>query len=237
MPESDKPETAGDKAEISGNKADMVLTETMNKAEGSGNKVGGADAETSGNKADIANAAAGNRESKAKKYPAISAKCIYWGIFLAIAVLVIDQLTKAAAVYWLKGKPPFTVIPEVLDFRYAENPGAAWGMFAGHSWLLLIIAVVTMFLALRFIDAIAEGSICKAFAVFTAVGGIAGNAIDRIWHGYVIDFIAVDLQFYKWPIFNIADCAISVGACLYILVSLLYCCKKKEAADVNGTES
>ena len=178
-----------------------------------------------------------NIKDKGNTYPVLSAKCIYTGIFLSILVLIADQLTKAAAVYRLKDTAPFVIVPGVLDFRYAENPGAAWGMFAGHSWLLLAIAAVTLVLALRYLNSIAEGSVCKAVAIFLAIGGIAGNAIDRIWHGYVIDFIAVDLQFYKWPIFNIADSAICIGAALYILSSLLCGIRKGKESDARDTES
>lgn len=180
------------------------------------------------------NSAAANDSKEKKTFPPLSARCIYCGIFLAVITLIADQLSKAAAVHFLSSGSIVQVIPGFLDFKYAENTGAAWGILSGHSWLLLIIAGITVAAALRYLNVIAEGSVCRAVAVFLTLGGIAGNAIDRIWHGYVIDFIAADLQFYKWPIFNIADTAICIGVGLYILSTLISGIRKGKDAESDG---
>ena len=171
------------------------------------------------------NSAAANDSKEKKTFPPLSARCIYCGIFLAVITLIADQLSKAAAVHFLSSGSIAQVIPGFLDFKYAENTGAAWGILSGHSWLLLIIAGITVAAALRYLNVV---------AVVLTLGGIAGNAIDRIWHGYVIDFIAADLQFYKWPIFNIADTAICIGVGLYILSTLISGIRKGKDAESDG---
>ena len=145
---------------------------------------------------------------------------IFAGTGIALAVLALDQISKLLAGHFLSDGRSVVLIPGVLDLRYALNPGAAWGMLSGFSWLLLLIGIAAIVLSLRYLNVIVEGSRVRGVAVFMVLGGIVGNSIDRIWQGRVVDFISVDLQFYKWPIFNIADSAICIGVCLYIISTL-----------------
>ena len=140
-----------------------------------------------------------------------------------IAVLVIiDQLTKSWAVKTLKDKDPKILIKGVLQLYYlpSGNTGAAFGILSGHRMLFLFIAAavvgVILFLLIR-MPMDEKFLVLRILLVFIAAGGI-GNMIDRFMLTYVIDFI----YFYliNFPIFNVADCYVTVATVLLALLIL-----------------
>lgn len=144
------------------------------------------------------------------------AKKILWIQFFVVALilLVLDQVTKYISVLQLKDQDPVVLIPGVLEFRYLENHGAAFGMLQGQKWLLLIIGLVFLCLAGFCIMRLPEHKkyrpIYFLFAAITA--GAVGNMIDRFRLDYVIDFIYFSL--IDFPIFNVADIYITVSVFL-----------------------
>ena len=161
-------------------------------------------------------------ESSQRAFP--PAVSYFWLWLTALAVLILDQLTK----YWtaqvsglpLGAYPPdggIVIIPGYFSWVYAINYGAAWGMFAGMQWALVALAVVALIAIGYFRAALELNRLPLQFAFGMIVGGIVGNAIDRSVHGYVIDFLDVHLQFYHWPTFNIADSGIVLGTGIYLL--------------------
>jgi signal peptidase II len=135
---------------------------------------------------------------------------------LSLAVLALDQWTKSWAGTRLRTGPDVDVIPGLLRFTYAENPGIAfsflssgtqstrWGLAAFSSLAALVVigfAVRTSAFSWR---------LQTTFALLFA--GIVGNLIDRVETGRVIDFIDAYVNTHHWPTFNVADSAISVGA-------------------------
>ena len=147
----------------------------------------------------------------------------FW-IFFA-TTLLLDQLSKVAIVEWSGFErglyPPFDgleVIPGVFNLVYAINYGAAWGLFAGLSWMLIGLACLVLLFIWFFRKSLelkqARMQIC--FGLMCA--GIIGNTIDRLFRGHVVDFLDVHLQVYRWPTFNVADSAIVLGTLLYLLL-------------------
>ena len=144
---------------------------------------------------------------------------------LALAVFVLDQLTKV----WVAALLPFgtygepgaiSVIRGFFYLVHVGNTGAAWSLFSGQSVLLAALAVATLVaifcsrraLGLRHpLSQVCFGLLC---------GGIAGNLVDRLWHGHVIDFIDLHFGSYIYPTFNVADSGICVGVILYLIHSL-----------------
>lgn len=132
-----------------------------------------------------------------------------------IAVLtVVDQLTKYAAVMTVKVNGPKEFLFGLFQFRYVENTGAAFSSFSGQKSVLivfsgLLLAGVLLVLLTRKID-----SKFVNFSLMLVGAGGAGNMIDRVLHGYVVDFI--EPLFIDFAVFNFADCCITVGAFLLI---------------------
>ncbi|HOO28318.1 MAG TPA: signal peptidase II [Lachnospiraceae bacterium] len=139
-------------------------------------------------------------------------------------LVLIDQLTKLQAVRMLKDKPAVPVIPGILELYYLPNgnTGAAFGILQGHKSLFLIISTIVIVLMLYFlyhIPATKRYSHLHILLVCIAAGG-AGNMIDRIRLDYVIDFIYISA--INFPVFNIADCYVSVSTVLLALLLLFY---------------
>ena len=108
------------------------------------------------------------------------------------------------------------LIPGYLGFAFNTNTGAAWGILAGHGEWLALFAVIALLALYHFRRAMDCHLPRIQVAMGLLVGGILGNMIDRVWHGYVIDFIDVHLQIYRWPTFNLADTAIFLGVAIHL---------------------
>jgi len=143
---------------------------------------------------------------------------------IALLVVGLDQLTKQIVLRFLGYGHEKIIIDGFFKFVYWGNTGAAWSLFRGNNYLLAMVAIVALgvlFFSRHHFDArtvlgqVAFGLIC---------GGIVGNLIDRVWAGYVIDF----LYFYVvqrggaevgFPAFNVADSAICTGVGLVFLIT------------------
>ena len=161
---------------------------------------------------------------------------LFWKLaYLAIAggVFLIDQTTKAWAIRKLRFGGDWSVIPNFLNFAYAQNTGVAFSMLDDHGdtgrWGLSVVAMVAGVLVLYFFwrTPRSDDRILGSLALLMA--GIAGNVADRLRLGFVVDFI--DVQFVSWhyPTFNVADAAICIGAGLLVLDMFLS--KKRKAAE------
>ena len=138
-----------------------------------------------------------------------------WWVFYAtaIGVLIIDQIAKLAIVARMSEGQSRPLVGPYLSLTLQHNPGAAFGLFPGGTIALAVLAAVVVVVLVLFGPRAAQFSLGFNTALGLALGGAAGNLIDRVRLGYVIDFL--DLHF--WPIFNIADIAITCGAIILIL--------------------
>ncbi len=136
---------------------------------------------------------------------------------IAVVVLVLDQLTKNLVLGNLSLHESITVIPGFFNITYIRNTGAAFGMMAGsESWRHIFFQSVSV-LALGAIVYLFWSSRRDSLALWGAAlvfGGAAGNLVDRVRFGYVIDFLDFFVGGYHWPAFNIADSSITIGAFL-----------------------
>ncbi|MEI8032616.1 MAG: signal peptidase II [Chlorobiaceae bacterium] len=149
-------------------------------------------------------------------------------LFFALILLVIttDQLTKKLAVALLHDGPgSFPIIGDLLSLTYAENRGVAFSLeFAPSAILLLLTGLITAGVIAYVVTSKNRTPLFLVPFAFI-VGGGAGNMIDRITIGRVVDFIYFNLyhgtilgiRLDLWPIFNVADSAITIGACMLIL--------------------
>ncbi|MGC9317283.1 MAG: signal peptidase II [Armatimonadota bacterium] len=137
-------------------------------------------------------------------------------VYLTAALIVLaDQATKLAAVHLLRPVGTVPVLEPYLSFTWATNTGGAFGMLPAATGLLVVTAAVVIAVLVLVAHRVSASRLL-AVSVALLIGGALGNLIDRLRLGYVIDFI--DLHF--WPIFNVADIAITVGAGLLIIATI-----------------
>lgn len=139
-------------------------------------------------------------------------------LFIAVGVLL-DQLTKIAAVDGLKGNNSFVLIDGVLQLTYHENRGAAFGILSDARWVFLSISTVAILAILFYIFYKKDMPTLWLVSLSMIASGGIGNMIDRIALGYVVDFI--DFCLINFAIFNVADSFVTVGAFLMIF-ALVY---------------
>lgn len=134
-----------------------------------------------------------------------------------VIVLVADQFTKVFVSNNFEMAKSYKFLPGLIDITYIHNDGAAWGMLGGYTWLLLSITIVVMLAVIALLLKWGLRDKVIFWSAMLILSGGVGNMIDRIFRGgNVIDF----LHFEFWPtfpVFNVADCAICVGAGLIIL--------------------
>jgi signal peptidase II len=136
----------------------------------------------------------------------------FWGT--AAAVVVVDFLTKILAVAVLS-RHPVDVFGEWARLRLVYNEGAAFGLHLGaHSrWIFLGLAVLALIVLGSMVRATRPGDRFRLIALALVCGGAAGNLIDRLRSARgVVDFLDVGVGAWRWPTFNVADSAITVGA-------------------------
>lgn len=138
---------------------------------------------------------------------------------IAAALVVLDQISKNWAVHTLAMKEPIVVIPEVFEFRYTENRGVAFSMLQDQRWIFVPVSLLmTAILLVMLMRSPMRRSKLFSIATTMVIAGAIGNLIDRILLGYVVDFLYFRL--INFPIFNVADCFVVVGAILLFVFCL-----------------
>jgi len=134
-------------------------------------------------------------------------------IFIIVpAILVLDRLTKLFFVQSLAAGASIPVIKGFFHFTLVYNRGAAFGVLKNQIPFFILTSVIAIFIILFHLRK--SPAIEKAALGFILAGAV-GNLIDRIFLGYVIDFLDFHVApFFYWPVFNIADSAITIGACM-----------------------
>lgn len=137
-------------------------------------------------------------------------------LWAAALVVAADQAVKALC---LRLARPVTLIPGVLQLTYAENTGMAFSLFSGMPWILGVISALCILAGWRILRRYRLGPVSR-LAAMLMLGGAAGNMLDRLFRGYVVDMF--EPLFIRFAVFNIADAALTVGAVL-MAATLLLC--------------
>jgi signal peptidase II len=149
------------------------------------------------------------------------------GIISIVLLLLFDQWTKRIAVDNLMDQEPFVIINRVFQLRYLENRGAAFGIMQNQRWFFVIAGIIIL-VGIAYIynkmPATRKYNLLRILSILMAAGAI-GNMIDRVVNNYVVDFLYFDL--INFPIFNVADCYVTVSAAL-LIISLLFIYKEED---------
>lgn len=153
---------------------------------------------------------------------------IYYG--LAALVILLDQISKWFVVKNMQLGEEITIIEPYLSFLSHRNRGAAWGMLEGQMWLFYIVTAVVVVGIIYYFHKEAKGHKLFSISLMLLLGGAIGNFIDRLVSGEVVDFISVLIPVinYDFPIFNIADAALSIGVVTLIIHIIIDEKKNKE---------
>ena len=141
-------------------------------------------------------------------------------LFTLVTVLLADQISKQIVARLMMPGESVSVLGDFFQFIYVRNPRAAFGIsLGGGSFHVVISSVVILFLTvLLWKMRSQEGRVPIALSCILA--GAWGNLIDRIRWGEVIDFLSLGIGRYRWPVFNLADLAVTAGAIFLIFFSL-----------------
>lgn len=134
-------------------------------------------------------------------------------LFLGLVILVADQLVKLYIQASMKLGQSIPVVDDIFHITYVLNPGAAFGILENQRWFFIAICVAIFIGVAVFYKSLRRESAMFRYGLGLLLGGAVGNLIDRMQTGLVTDF----LDFRIWPVFNIADIGICVGAVMIVL--------------------
>jgi signal peptidase II len=144
-------------------------------------------------------------------------------LWITALIFIADHVTKWMVRSWMELDEAIVIIPDFLNLSYVRNSGVAFGLFADiqsvwKPYILGGMAVVAVVVILMYASRMPTDRMLLQIALAVTLGGILGNFIDRIAHGFVVDFIEFHVNNrFHWPTFNVADSAITVGIGLLLL--------------------
>lgn len=151
-------------------------------------------------------------------------KTLFTALFAVLLIIILDQLTKL----WIIGALPYgesdpiVLINQFLYITHHHNYGASWGLFQGQTVFFIIVTIIALAIFLVFAKDMAfKEKPFYSIGITLLIGGTIGNFIDRIRLGYVVDFIDTHIFGYNFPIFNVADMALTVGMTLFAIDLIL----------------
>ena len=146
-------------------------------------------------------------------------RCISLAYILTLATIVCDQITKV----WIDNRFSLNessqLIGEFLKLTYIRNPNAVFGIPLGGKISFILFLVIIPFIFIYLLR-LKDGHNIERIGLALILGGAIGNFIDRIRFGEVVDFIDIGIKKTRWPIFNLADAAVTVGVALIIITEL-----------------
>lgn len=159
-------------------------------------------------------------------------------VFVAVVLLwlALDQLTKAIFAGYEVGEVVPGIDLGIIDFLLVHNTGGAWGLFGDATPFLAIFSIAMCVLAVVYLFLIAPNSgMLTTVSLGLIVAGGIGNAIDRFFNGYVIDFIHT--TFIDFPVFNVADIGVTCGVVLFVISLFVDAPTVNTAKDAGNADS
>ena len=144
---------------------------------------------------------------------------ILW-ISIIAATIILDQLTKWIVVNSMELSESIVLIEKIFSFTYVRNYGAAWGMFKDHQWVFMITTSLALIIMPIILYRYRKVHFLFNLSLSLFIGGAIGNMIDRVFVGYVVDFL--QFTFIDFPVFNVADICVVFGAITMIVYALFF---------------
>jgi signal peptidase II len=161
---------------------------------------------------------------------------LFWPVLIGVAAM--DASTKLWAVSELQPqRMPHTIFGDLVRFTLVYNPGAAFGLHVGQysRWVFMVLTLIALVILGRLYRATRPGDQARVFSLALVCGGALGNLADRVRSGLgVVDFIDVGLADARWPTFNVADMAVSIGA---VLLAWVLWGEESEGENLNVAPS
>jgi signal peptidase II len=136
---------------------------------------------------------------------------------IALLVIALDQLTKWMIVKKMEYGESIEIIENLLYITSHRNRGAAWGILQGQMWFFYIITIAVIIGLVYYIQKMAKESRLLGVSLALMLGGAIGNFIDRVVRQEVVDFVHTYIFSYSFPVFNVADAALSIGVGLLVI--------------------
>lgn len=146
---------------------------------------------------------------------------------LTSIIFLLDRVTKSLILSHFIPRESLVVIDKIFSITYVRNTGGAFGLFAGEAGFFIYLSIVVIILISFYLFFGRERDFYARICLALVLGGAMGNLFDRVFYGYVIDF----LDFRIWPVFNLADTAISVGSGLLLLKIFCFRPQNKKAGS------
>jgi len=150
----------------------------------------------------------------------------------AVILSVIDQLSKLAVLRFIKPIDTVPLLEGIFHMTYCGYRGAAFGILQGRFGLLFVITALVLIAVTVYMIKKQPKSLCLTAAVTLLVGGALGNLIDRMFRGFVVDFL--DFRLIHFPVFNVADCFVVCGAILLMIYVLFF--EGRKESEENKSE-
>jgi signal peptidase II len=136
------------------------------------------------------------------------------------SVILLDQASKAAVLHLMRRGESIPIISDFVRLTLVQNSGAAFGMLSGDSLPLILTSLLAAVAVTVLIFRSKQAGSQLSMPLVLVLGGAVGNLADRVRLGEVVDFIDIGLRLHRWPVFNVADIAITVGVVLFCYHSI-----------------
>ena len=148
-------------------------------------------------------------------------------VWVGVLAFVIDRLTKVWAVSWLRVQPggTYALWPGVLHLTYVQNTGMAFSLLENHTWLLALITPLALLLVVVALKYAMRCTTLQNALLWLLLAGGAGNLVDRVFYGYVVDFL--EIRLFRFAIFNFSDMYLTLAA-LFLIIALLLTKEEKD---------
>lgn len=150
---------------------------------------------------------------------------------LASSFMLLDQIIKLIVINNMEISQEIKIIPKFFSLFYLRNTGAAFSIFGNKTLFLIIISIICLIVLKNYIKKLQRVTNLTIISLGILVGGIIGNLFDRVLRQAVIDYLSFNIFGYSFPVFNLADIGITIGA-LLLIIDLLIEEKEKKISKV-----